>query len=1526
MRTAFLLLLLPAAVLAATITVTPLGGTATQIVVSYTATTAAACTLTAVDENGGPTVNDVDATKFANSNLDLSRTVANGYRWPTLCDGLPCSASNTGRHRTVTIGGHAQVLGGNAGESERPSVDSSWSSTALQANSGHQITVACNGGADTGTVYATTSNIPIGSYYPEQKIPAGITGPMSGMAQPTIDWTRSGRTAKYIDPMSGLLITRITGPGDNYGDAPSQNLNNPTPQPMDGAGWIAVGGATKTIDPSGAWTNAPSGGYNPTSNTAPLVFASTSTQNAHLHLPWNIGQTSVWNSVDLDDVQVRVYGSSSGSTQNAVVCFSVDGGQTCANSGITIPVTTSSSLQATIPSSFPSQYFSAWGGMPDAAALQYDLTNYAYNGVSISGSTVTLSGFTLSASGGPPGFNIDRKAGSPFLLYNCSSGGPLTLHVAHNNSIVSIATQETGQSASNCTYQDLAAGIDVYKASSSGGTLNIAVASLGWVYSKAPTAGSNGVKWIFSRAKVSDIAVDCDGVSHSPPLSGFLAFFVNAGIYLIQDNGRVCLQSNGYHFPGPSHFEGIGNGSGSPWIDSRTLIGVDQGGTAWKLTHQANDYTEFNGGFPHANVPDNFSWFNLTAGTTPIDTQIKSALPTSAVGRALLSGLWGGTPPAETVIESPAAPSGAALQYRWTVDSGMCITAYADAATNVLSAVHAAWAGGKGTGGAVCHFSPVGIGGYSYVDYRDSDNTIGTHKFNSAYNFGGPFISGGVGVHRPDGSFATKVLSVSACVAAPAPTPPATFPPLGVALCTSAGNDLDNVDAPAVSNGFSGAQATIGGATSGWSSINGVKYLHAVDSNTFAIYSDNLGTPVNATGFGAFSGAVTATTMAPLYTLQISTLTNNGGNARVQANLSASGYVTYFPSASPMLDGDPIGFAGPTGQDFSTGYFAKLCGAGCFDVYSDSALTTPVAFSALSSIAVANSFVTFAETCPDPNTVDTSWFFADIGIGAHLSPKARCVTIRVNTEPCSNYASTGEQSAYPCPSDPSNVTRSSLHNIVVGNGFFDLSHAGFTHEIFGVLSVNKASETQIDVTLIREYGGLLGGACVNCYTDLFGSQHRAGWTPWQYGTLIQGMVPVAGAGFVPDTVPSYIEVGHTDFGLGATTGNLTYSGTYSPAQPDPLFNLPAATAFKTPTTNLSNNTPRWLGDSAHPLELGQSYTTMRSVPGVADPADLVWNSNWAAMNISNGTSGNSFDGGWCSRSFVLQAGRSNVYKIGTCGTVTLKTYPMLVYHGEHGYLTDKSGPGSVLSDADLGFYCVSNATNECVTGSSVGDVFVSVRPFFEFGACISNSATLGATCAIVPPSYGGRALQMRIQPLVYDGSQIRLLSLGLSTIPTQQFTFKYFQQSPDAHWAVWWENPMGGRPYWLQRTGDHWFMAKLPPWIPDSVVRSQWVQVPITLSGRSGDTVRAQFWYGENGWTGSSGNGCMTRAEACWTSTVTSASSPYVFASETQHPLACGTGCMLTIPAIPGRLLYYRVERTNGASVALGPVQMAVVP
>ncbi len=248
----------------------------------------------------------------------------------------------------------------------------------------------------------------------------------------------------------------------------------------------------------------------------------------------------------------------------------------------------------------------------------------------------------------------------------------------------------------------------------------------------------------------------------------------------------------------------------------------------------------------------------------------------------------------------------------------------------------------------------------------------------------------------------------------------------------------------------------------------------------------------------------------------------------------------------------------------------------------------------------------------------------------------------------------------------------------------------------------------------------------------------------------------------------------------------------------------------------------------------------------------------------------------------------------------------------YNYFTDKSGPGSSIGNGDNGKFCVPYNAGECVAGSSVGDVYIAATTLQSIGAaatnCFSNDATYGSPCAFGLYPGMGWAMQIRQTPVDTNATGMRRLTTGFWPALGQYYAYNWVA-SPDAKWGFFAGNPIGQRPRHSDN-GTNFFAMKLPPWpiSTDNTGRAKYVSVPV--GGGSGDQVRVAFGYAENG--DPSKFFCTTRQEKCWTSSVATSLNPFVFDSETQHKTPCGSGCTISIPAIPGRILFYQIERSNG--------------
>jgi hypothetical protein len=170
---------------------------------------------------------------------------------------------------------------------------------------------------------------------------------------------------------------------------------------------------------------------------------------------------------------------------------------------------------------------------------------------------------------------------------------------------------------------------------------------------------------------------------------------------------------------------------------------------------------------------------------------------------------------------------------------------------------------------------------------------------------------------------------------------------------------------------------------------------------------------------------------------------------------------------------------------------------------------------------------------------------------------------------------------------------------------------------------------------------------------------------------------------------------------------------------------------------------------------------------------------------------------------------------------------------------------------------------------------------------------------------------------------MRRLSLGL-TAPGLHFSFQTQLLSPDGTWSFF------TAPYVNGLRTDYYAM-KLPPWPANQTniqARNSFIPIPITVAAHTGaNQAVIEFGYAEDG--PPSSFFCAYRQEACLTSIPAAhPSDPYAFASEpTSGATACSSGCVINIPAIPSRTVYYRVMYLNsGQLLGTSPAGAVMAP
>ncbi len=183
MRNIVLFCLLVTRAQAAIQNVTVLGTTATQALIRYTAPNNSPCNVEVSESTTySPLVNDVDANKFALAPSDAR----------------PGAISN-GVERMFVIGRRVAEVG----------LDSVRYSRALQTATQHYFRITCPTTGDQATGTFQTTTIPFGATYAEA---GGDPNQPGKYAYPTL--SVNDRTQQVIDPQTGLLIKRLSLPGD----------------------------------------------------------------------------------------------------------------------------------------------------------------------------------------------------------------------------------------------------------------------------------------------------------------------------------------------------------------------------------------------------------------------------------------------------------------------------------------------------------------------------------------------------------------------------------------------------------------------------------------------------------------------------------------------------------------------------------------------------------------------------------------------------------------------------------------------------------------------------------------------------------------------------------------------------------------------------------------------------------------------------------------------------------------------------------------------------------------------------------------------------------------------------------------------------------------------------------------------------------------------------------------------------------------------------------------------------------------
>jgi hypothetical protein len=520
-----------------------------------------------------------------------------------------------------------------------------------------------------------------------------------------------------------------------------------------------------------------------------------------------------------------------------------------------------------------------------------------------------------------------------------------------------------------------------------------------------------------------------------------------------------------------------------------------------------------------------------------------------------------------------------------------------------------------------------------------------------------------------------------------------------------------------------------------------------------------------------------------------------------------------------------------------------------------------------------------------------------------------CLKIRITGEPCSAFATSLEKQKYPCPWD---ANRSMPQTLQAGDYLWAINPDRVfdgKNEKMRVISKTSLGDGGYELEVIRM------ATCrgVTFYDDDTKRTYANGWT-----FAMSGSGLCAGNGWWIDaTDPSarwhaedaVLSGGHGTFGSGTAADRFTMLVAGSASR----FNLPLLEQVGRPP----------LYTQQHSLSAFEGIKRTSGVDVQSYPNKGQWTApapeqSWALdlrhYNPSGGVGGEAPSGIW-SQTYSLVSGTTQVYKINNAG-VYGKVLPYVAWAGPN-LLKDASGPGSVITDADAWRFCVALKAGECRPDSNANDTFVNVPKANISTSCVVNQHSRNYPCFTNGYWFGAWITQSDISRDDPDYLNGRRLSMGF-TGPGRQYHFTNAHTTPSGKWAFF-------GPGWIDGVRPEVLMLKLPPWPNTEQDRTRNGFVPIRVDLQANESyskARIRFGYAENGPV--DGLFCTSRQESCVTDKQLT---PFAYQqSENLTPADCQGGCSISIPAIPGRILYYRVERLNDSGeVFQEPIKVRAV-
>lgn len=585
------------------------------------------------------------------------------------------------------------------------------------------------------------------------------------------------------------------------------------------------------------------------------------------------------------------------------------------------------------------------------------------------------------------------------------------------------------------------------------------------------------------------------------------------------------------------------------------------------------------------------------------------------------------------------------------------------------------------------------------------------------------------------------------------------------------------------------------------------------------------------------------------------------------------------------------------------------------------------------STALSSTFLD-PQTCEQLGVTNPTWI-------AQGATGKNCIHVNVDNEPLAKTPASGDlqplgtlplgsrpgpwaHNASSCGGDGSTANCWSYLQAMAEGDYIEDGSQGVGDEKFLIAEKTVLSNGTIDLVLARNmnpFGCRGAGAGPEA--------HGAGWTPILWPPMTCGSGVFVSPIYAPATAALVenpnVYGGHT-IGWFTSAGQDIQFTPYSWSYPSALGSYGAGYGVRV------GSFPSVIGqgftygvNDVYPFagnNNGLSINEVQSHPGGITFAAPPRESDWGLDGRPLGGAGGGLTFLW-NQNVTPVAGTQHVFQVtlplssptgpvmsfsGWDVTLKRKLRPMFAFAGYH-LLADMSGPGSVISDATPWTYCVADFAGECAAGSQQGNQYISVPAGSPSGNC-SNDGSIYTPCVAVSGPETAAYVQFEIDRPDPFGLRWRKLTTMFDG-PGRTDNYANIHGLATGDWgvsAVKWGN--GQR-------GDV-FGVKLPPWPnEDSIVRNNFVMIPLSLGGQTGTSVRVRFGYNANLY-------CSTRQEQC--STAVANSDPYAWLSDPQSWTPCSTNCQVQIPAVSGRILYYVIDRQSSTgTIVSGPVTITAV-